>query len=85
MAKSADLKRQAVALIDRLPKDKLQTAVDFLTYLQDREAWEATWELTSDPQVMASLSRSEEQVRQRRVKGWKDVKPSSKKRFTVGR
>ncbi len=38
----ADLKGQAAGLIDRLSKEKLRTAVDFLTYLQDKEAWEAT-------------------------------------------
>jgi hypothetical protein len=74
MAKSVDLKGQAAALIERLPKDKLRTAVDFLTYLQDREDWEATWELTSDPEVMASLHRSEEDVRQGRVKPWREVR-----------
>lgn len=74
MTKSADLKERAVALIERLPKDKLRVAVDFLTYLQDREAWEATWELTSDPKIMASLRRSEEDLRKGRVKRWKDVK-----------
>ncbi|MBI3949337.1 MAG: hypothetical protein HY314_02620 [Acidobacteria bacterium] len=74
MPKTSDLQEQAVALIERLPKEKLRTVVDFLFYLQDHEAWEATWELTSDPKVMASLRRSEEHIRKGRVKRWKDVR-----------
>ena len=74
MARNVKLKEQAVTLIDRLPKDKLQTAIDFLAYLQDRDAWEATLELTNDPEIMASLRRSEEDIQNRRVKNWKDIK-----------
>ena len=74
MDRAGDLKGQALALIDRLKRHKLRTAVDFLSYLQDREAWEATWELTNDLRIVASLRRSKEDVRKGRVKAWKDVK-----------
>jgi hypothetical protein len=74
MQKIGDLKGQAVALLDRLEKHKLRTAVDFLSYLRDREGWEATWELTSDPGIAASLRRSKEDARKGRVKAWKDIK-----------
>jgi hypothetical protein len=74
MDKANDLKGQALALIDGLERHKLRTAVDFLSYLQDREAWEATWELTNDPRIVASLWRSKEDVRKGRVKAWKDIK-----------
>jgi len=68
------MKTQAVALIERLPQDKLHTAVDFLTYLEDREAWEATWELTRDSEVTASLRRCDKDVQGGKVKCWKDVR-----------
>jgi hypothetical protein len=74
MNKNVNLKEKAINLIDQLPKDKLQTAIDFLAYLQDREAWEATFELTSDPEIMASLKRSEDDIKHGRVKKWKDIK-----------
>ena len=74
MDRAGDLKGQALALIDRLKGHKLRTAVDFLSYLQDREAWEATWELTNDLRIVASLRRSKEDVRKGRVKAWKDIK-----------
>jgi len=74
MSRKMDLKEKALSLIDQLPIDKLQTAIDFLAYLQDKEAWEATLELTSSPKIMASLARSEEDVKHGRVRKWKDIK-----------
>ena len=74
MNKDLNLKEKAFTLIDQLPIDKLQTAVDFLAYLQDREAWEATFELMRDPEIMTSLERSAEDIKYGRVKKWKDIK-----------
>ncbi len=74
MNSKIDLKEKAFNLIDQLPTDKLQTAIDFLTYLQDKKAWEATLELTSNPEIMASLKRSEDDIKHGRVKKWKDIK-----------
>jgi len=74
MNRDLNLKEKAFTLIDQLPIDKLQTAVDFLAYLQDREAWEATFELMRDPEIMTSLERSSEDIKYGRVKKWKDIK-----------
>ena len=37
MAKS-NLQQQAVMLIERLPTEKLEAAIDYLSYLYDKEA-----------------------------------------------
>jgi hypothetical protein len=74
MNRDLNLKEKAFTLIDQLPIDKLQTAVDFLAYLQDREAWEATFELMRDPEIMTSLERSAEDIKYGRAKKWKDIK-----------
>ena len=74
MNENLALKEKAFDLIEHLSKDKLQTAIDFLAYLQDRESWEATLELTSDPEIMASLERSEDDIKHGRVKSWKEIK-----------
>ena len=71
---SSNLKEKAFSLIDQLPTNKLQTAIDFLAYLQDKEAWEATLELTSSPEIMASLIRSEDDIKHGRVRKWKDIR-----------
>ena len=35
----ANLKQQAVTLIEQLLTEKLSTAIDYLTYLYDKAAW----------------------------------------------
>ena len=50
-----DLQQQAVELIKQLSTENLKAGVDYLNYLQDKEAWEATRELASDPEIVKSL------------------------------
>ena len=61
-------------LIERLPTEKLRTAVDYMTYLYDKEAWEATYELASDPEIIKSLKQAEADLKAGRLKSWADVK-----------
>ena len=72
--KNAKLQKQAMMLIERLPKKKLKAAVDYMTYLYDKEAWEATYELASDPEIVKSLERAEADEKAGRLKSWADVK-----------
>ena len=73
MAKS-NLQQQAVMLIERLPKKKLKAAIDYMTYLYDKEAWDATHELTSNAEIVKSLERAEADVKAGRLKSWDDVR-----------
>ena len=50
--RKADLQQQAVALIKQLSTEKLKSGVDYLTYLQNKEAWEATHELAGDFEIV---------------------------------
>ncbi len=61
-------------LIEQLPAEKLKAAVDYLTYLYDKEAWEATQELAKDPEIVKSLEQAEADVKAGRLKSWADVK-----------
>lgn len=42
-----NLQQQAVSLIEQLSAEQLKMAVDYLTYLYDKELWEAKQELAS--------------------------------------
>ena len=53
--RKASLQHQAVELIEQLSTEKLKAVIDYLNYLQDKEAWEATRELASDPEIAKSL------------------------------
>ena len=72
--KNSKLQKQAMMLIERLPKKKLKAAIDYMTYLYDKEAWEATYELASNPEIVKSLERAEADVKAGRLKSWVDVK-----------
>ena len=71
--RKAELQRRPVMLIEQLSTEKLKIAHDYLAYLQDKEAWEATHELASDPEVAKSLERAEAEVKAGRLKHWSDV------------
>ena len=60
-------------LIKQLSTEKLKIAIDYLAYLQDKEAWEATHELTNDPEIVKSLERAEADVKAGRLKHLSDV------------
>ena len=72
--RKSNLKQQAVMLIERLPTEKLRAAIDYMTYLYDKEAWDATHELTSNAEIVKSLERAEADEKAGRLKSWADVK-----------
>ena len=72
--KNSKLQKQAIMLIERLPKKKLKAAIDYMNYLYDKEAWEATHELTSNAEIVKSLERAEADEKAGRLKSWADVK-----------
>ena len=67
-------RRQAAALIQRLPATKLKVALDFLTYLRTKEEWDATIEILESPALLRSLRRGQRDLRQGRWVRWSNVK-----------
>ena len=72
--KKSNLQQQAVMLIEQLPTEKLRAAIDYMAYLYDKAAWEATYELASDPEIVKDLEQAEADVKAGRLKSWADVK-----------
>ena len=72
--KKSNLQQQAVMLIEKLPTEKLRAAIDYMNYLYDKEAWEATHELTSNAEIVKSLERAEADEKAGRLKSWNDVR-----------
>lgn len=67
-------RRTAAALIRRLPKTKLQVAVDFLTYLSTKAEWDATLDILANPPLVASLRRGQRDLHEGRWVRWTDIK-----------
>ena len=72
--RKSNLQQEAMTLIEQLPIEKLRAAIDYMNYLYDKEAWEATYELASNPEIVKSLERAEADEKAGRLKSWDDVR-----------
>ncbi len=54
------LRDRALTTLNELSDSRLQVALDFLEYLKEKEEWEATLEILSDPETMAAIREAEE-------------------------
>ena len=55
---------------EKLPKDIADIQTSQALAIREDEGWEATYELTSDPEIVKSLERAEADVKAGRVKRW---------------
>ncbi len=58
----AELRHQAKNRLDGLTPERLRVADDFLAYLEEREADEATAELLAVPGLLDALSSAEQEI-----------------------
>ena len=70
----AELQQQVVELIEQFSAEKLQAIFHYLTDQQEKEEWEATHELTADPEIAKSLERAKADIKAGRLKRWDDVR-----------
>ena len=65
---------QALIGLKQLPKNRIRQVIDFIEYLKAKEEWEATKEILSDKEFIASIRRGEEDIKARRYKKWQEVR-----------
>ncbi len=76
-----ELRRQASALLKQLSPERLKTAVEFMGFLREKEGWEATWDILTDPKMMEMIRKAEERRRAKDKKAfvpWEEVKKALK-------
>ena len=59
---------------EKLPEDIAELLTSQALSIREDEGREATYELTSDPEIVKSLERAEADVKAGRVKRWSDVR-----------
>lgn len=69
-----ELRRAAKQRLDRLSAERLQVALDFLAYLEERESAEATDELVRIPGLLKSLQETEQQGVGAKLSEWRKVR-----------
>ena len=74
MAKNNLLKDRVTEKLQRITKRQLRLVHDFIAYLEDREAWEATQELLTDAGMRRDVEEGVRQGRSRRGKSWRQIK-----------
>ena len=71
---SRELRRKARERIESLSPERLQVAIDFLSYLEERESNEATDELLRIPGFRAVLDEVEKSISERRLTDWRKIR-----------
>ncbi len=72
-----ELGRRANQLLKSLSPERLKFAVEFLEFLQEREEWEATWDILTDPKMMAMIRKAKadrKAGREEAFLSWEQVK-----------
>jgi len=65
---------RALQLLYLLSPERLQSVVDFMSYLYERECWEATEELEAIPGFMEGFERAKQQTQANDVVRFEDIR-----------
>jgi len=74
------VKKRAKDIIDRLSENKVRLILDFIEYLEEKEAWEATEEILSIKGMMEDIRETEKDLREEKMENfipWDKVKKNS--------
>ncbi len=74
MSATLTLKDKAIASIGRLPGKRLREVIDFVEYLEKKEAADATVEILSDKQLLEGIKKGVEDLKAGRCKSWRSVR-----------
>jgi hypothetical protein len=65
---------KAEELLHLLSPERLQSVVDFMSYLYERECWEATEELEAIPGFIEGFERAKKQAKDNEVVRFEDIR-----------
>lgn len=74
MTKTLTLKKEAKQKIDQLSDDKLKVAFDFLSYLEEKEEWEATEELSQIPNLLEEYRQAKSKIKAGQTIKWSEIR-----------
>ena len=74
MLNTPDLREQLYRYIDQLSPDRLAVALDFVSYLVERDSNEATAELLAIPGFAAELAMAEQEAETEELLDWRSLR-----------
>ncbi|MEW6040036.1 MAG: hypothetical protein AB1633_00765 [Elusimicrobiota bacterium] len=69
-----ETKEKVKEVLESLPKEKIEQALDYLQYLKDRQEWEATIEIARDKKLMESIRKGKRDIKEGKWVSWEDIK-----------
>jgi len=72
-----ELRKQISNLACQLSPERLRMALEFMEFLKEREEWEATWDILTDPKMMAMIRKAEARWKEKGKEAfvpWEEVK-----------
>ncbi len=72
-----ELRKRISNLARQLSPERLRMALEFMEFLKEREEWEATWGILTDPKMMAMIRKAEVDLKAGRMEAfipWEQVK-----------
>jgi len=60
MSSTIEYRERVIEKIEILSESRLQSVLDFIGYLVEKEEWEATWEILSDTNAMKNIKEADE-------------------------
>ena len=67
MADVIRYQKRAIEKIKTLSDSRLKAALDFIEYLEEKEEWEATWEVLRDKESLENIKAADDDWESRRM------------------
>ncbi len=74
---TVSVRNQAKRVIDSLSEKRVRVVLDLMEYLEEKEEWEATFELRKDKQLLADYKAARKDLAEGRLENfvpWEKVK-----------
>lgn len=68
------IRKKVKEAIKTLSEEKARVALDFITYLGEREEWDATGELLSDKKLLMDYKAAKEEIKKGNTVKWNAIK-----------
>jgi hypothetical protein len=72
-----EYQKRVIEKIKMLSESRLKVALDFVEYLEEKEEWEATWEVLSDKESMENIKAADDAWEAKRMEDfiqWEKVR-----------
>ena len=67
-------KDKALEILNILPEEKAKVALSFMEFLQEKDEWEATYEILQDRELVKTYKKGLKDIEEGNIEDWEAVK-----------